>query len=114
MEENIQLQVKPCSKITANVLFQCPLDVHIDFAIDIMKACCVLHNSVHTRDDITYEDTLTLFSITRDVNKKYKTILWRFLYTVFCWGRRRSIAKQIHYVNSLRLESHVAYIYMYK
>lgn len=33
-----------------------PLDVKIDFANDIVKAICVLHNFVRTRDGIKSED----------------------------------------------------------
>ena len=35
-----------------------PLDVNIDFAGDIVKAICVLHNYVRARDGYSYEDTL--------------------------------------------------------
>lgn len=34
-----------------------PLDVNIDFAEYIVKAICVLHNYVITRDGFSYEDT---------------------------------------------------------
>lgn len=34
-----------------------PLDVNIDFAENIVKAICVLHNYVRTRDGYSYEDT---------------------------------------------------------
>lgn len=39
-------------------IFHRPINVNIDFAEDIIKACCVLHNFVRTRDGIQYEDTL--------------------------------------------------------
>lgn len=35
-----------------------PLDVKIDFAENIVKAICVLHNYVRVRDGFNYEDTL--------------------------------------------------------
>lgn len=39
-------------------IFHTPLNVNIDFAENIIKACCVLHNFVRTRDGIKYKDTL--------------------------------------------------------
>lgn len=35
-----------------------PLDVKIEFAENIVKAICVLHNYVRVRDGFKYEDTL--------------------------------------------------------
>lgn len=35
-----------------------PLDVNIEFAQDIVKAICVLHNYVRIRDGNSYEETL--------------------------------------------------------
>lgn len=35
-----------------------PLNVNIDFAENIVKACCILHNYVRARDGCRYEDTL--------------------------------------------------------
>lgn len=35
-----------------------PLNVNIDFTEDIIKACCILHNYVRSRDGYRYEDTL--------------------------------------------------------
>lgn len=34
------------------------IDVKLDFAENIVKSICVLHNFVRIRDGITYEDTL--------------------------------------------------------
>jgi hypothetical protein len=42
-------------------IFHRPLDEHIGFPIDIVKACCVLHNFICTRDGIRYEDSLHYF-----------------------------------------------------
>ncbi|CAH2002712.1 unnamed protein product [Acanthoscelides obtectus] len=39
-------------------IFHKPLNVHIEFAENIIKACCVLHNYVRLRDGYRYEDTL--------------------------------------------------------
>ncbi|KAB0804494.1 hypothetical protein PPYR_01464, partial [Photinus pyralis] len=39
-------------------IFHRPIDVNIDFAENIIKACCVLHNYVRIRDGYKYEDTL--------------------------------------------------------
>ncbi|KAJ8880678.1 hypothetical protein PR048_017148 [Dryococelus australis] len=35
-----------------------PLDVNIAFRNDIIKDCCILHNYVHQKDNIHFEDTL--------------------------------------------------------
>lgn len=37
-----------------------PIDVKVDFAVDIVKCCCVLHNFVRDRDGFIYDDTLTI------------------------------------------------------
>lgn len=39
-------------------LFQRSLDVQVDFAIDIIKSACVLHNFVRKRDGYKFEDLL--------------------------------------------------------
>ncbi|XP_066982786.1 uncharacterized protein [Macrobrachium rosenbergii] len=46
--------------ILANMwrIFHRPLNVNIDFAEDIIKACCILHNYIRTRDGHRYEDIL--------------------------------------------------------
>ncbi|KAG8228652.1 hypothetical protein J437_LFUL008303 [Ladona fulva] len=36
-----------------------PLNVDIEFAIDIVKACCLLHNFVTKRDGYQFEDAIT-------------------------------------------------------
>lgn len=35
-----------------------PLDVNIEFCVSIVKACCILHNYVRTKDGIMFSDTL--------------------------------------------------------
>lgn len=40
-------------------VFHRPLNVSVDFAVDIVKACCILHNFVRQRDGYNYDDTLT-------------------------------------------------------
>lgn len=37
-----------------------PIDVNLDFAVDIVKCCCVLHNFVRKRDGYIFEDTFTI------------------------------------------------------
>ncbi|XP_039748215.1 protein ALP1-like [Pararge aegeria] len=39
-------------------IFHRPINVNIDFAEDIIKASCVLHNYVRTRDGLKFKDTL--------------------------------------------------------
>jgi hypothetical protein len=41
-------------------IFHRPLDVSVDFAIDIVKACCILHNFVRARDGYKFTDTLSV------------------------------------------------------
>lgn len=36
------------------------IDVDVEFAIDIVKSCCVLHNFVRKRDGYSFDDTLLL------------------------------------------------------
>jgi hypothetical protein len=40
-------------------IFQLPLNVRPDFAVDIVKAC-VLHNFVRERDGCKFEEALTM------------------------------------------------------
>jgi len=40
-------------------IFHRPINVNIDFAEDIIKACCILHNFVRERDGYNFEHTLT-------------------------------------------------------
>lgn len=39
-------------------IFHRPINVNINFAVKIIKAACILHNYVRTRDGITFKDTL--------------------------------------------------------
>jgi hypothetical protein len=41
-------------------IFQLPLNVSPDFAVDIFKACVVLHSFVRERDGCKFEDALTV------------------------------------------------------
>lgn len=41
-------------------IFHRPLNVSQNFAVDIVKACCVLHNYVRDRDGYNPQDTLTI------------------------------------------------------
>lgn len=41
-------------------VFHRAMNVNVDFAVDITKACCVLHNFVRVRDGHRIEDTLTV------------------------------------------------------
>ena len=41
-------------------IFQRPLNVSPDFAVDIVKACDVLHNFVRERDSYKFEDALKM------------------------------------------------------
>lgn len=43
-------------------IFHRPINVDIDFAIDIVKACCILHNYVRSRDGVRFQETLYGFS----------------------------------------------------
>lgn len=41
-------------------IFHRPIDVKVDFAVDIVKCCCVLHNFVRDRDGFSIDDTLII------------------------------------------------------
>ena len=41
-------------------IFQRPLNVIPDFAVEIVKACVVLHNFVRERDNYNFEDAMTM------------------------------------------------------
>lgn len=41
-------------------IFHRPLNVSVDFTIDIVKACCILHYFVRMKDGYKFEDTLTV------------------------------------------------------
>lgn len=63
MEKNIQLSFNIGMSLCGimcnewRILYR-PLNVKIDFAENIVKAICVLHNYVRVRDGFNYEDTL--------------------------------------------------------
>nr|CAH7753454.1 unnamed protein product [Callosobruchus chinensis] len=40
-----------------------PMDVDINFAVDIIKCLCILHNFVRKRDGYRFEDTLTVVGL---------------------------------------------------
>uniref|UniRef100_A0A8C5Q003 DDE Tnp4 domain-containing protein n=1 Tax=Leptobrachium leishanense TaxID=445787 RepID=A0A8C5Q003_9ANUR len=44
-------------------IFHRPLDVNVDFCVDIVKCCCVLHNYVRGRDGFNFEDSLTVMGL---------------------------------------------------
>ncbi|XP_015378544.1 PREDICTED: uncharacterized protein LOC107172762, partial [Diuraphis noxia] len=41
-------------------IFHRPIDVKVDFAVNIVKCCCVLHNFVRDRDGFSIDDTLII------------------------------------------------------
>lgn len=41
-------------------IFHRAIDVNVNFAVDIVKCCCVLHNFVHDRDGFNFDDSLTI------------------------------------------------------
>uniref|UniRef100_A0A8C5MH56 DDE Tnp4 domain-containing protein n=1 Tax=Leptobrachium leishanense TaxID=445787 RepID=A0A8C5MH56_9ANUR len=45
-----------------------PLDVQVDFCVNIVKCCCILHNYVRARDGFNFDDTLTVVGLEDDVN----------------------------------------------
>lgn len=65
-----------------------PLDVSVDFAVDIVKCCCCLHNFVRDRDGFRIDDTLTIsgfeemhtinnFAVNR-INNRFRDILSKY------------------------------------
>lgn len=50
-------------------IFHRPLNVEPDFAVDIVKACIVLHNFVRDRDGYLPEDTTTISGL-EDVSRE--------------------------------------------
>lgn len=48
-------------------IFHRPFNVSTDFAVDIVKACCILHNYVRDRDGYKPEDTMTIGEGIEDV-----------------------------------------------
>lgn len=52
-------------------IFHRPMNVEVDFVIQIIKACCVLHNYVRDRDGVQFQDTLYMFpSYDEEVNAR--------------------------------------------
>uniref|UniRef100_A0A8C5PX67 DDE Tnp4 domain-containing protein n=1 Tax=Leptobrachium leishanense TaxID=445787 RepID=A0A8C5PX67_9ANUR len=49
-------------------IFHRPLDVHIDFSVDIVKCCCVLHNFVRARDGVNFDDSLSVCGLEEFIN----------------------------------------------
>uniref|UniRef100_A0A8C5MRY0 DDE Tnp4 domain-containing protein n=4 Tax=Leptobrachium leishanense TaxID=445787 RepID=A0A8C5MRY0_9ANUR len=49
-------------------IFHRPLDVNVDFCVDIVKCCCILHNYVRARDGVNFEDTLTVTGLDEYAN----------------------------------------------
>lgn len=41
-------------------IFYLPIDVNAEFAIDIIKCCCLLHNFVYDHEGLKFEDMLTI------------------------------------------------------
>jgi hypothetical protein len=41
-------------------IFQLPINVGPEFAVDIVKACVFLHNFIRERETLKYEDALTV------------------------------------------------------
>lgn len=54
-------------------IFHRPIDVSVDYAKDIVKACCILHNFVQ-RDGFDYEDTLTIFGLEDELGDVYRNM----------------------------------------
>lgn len=44
-------------------IFHRALDVDVNFAVSIVKTCCLLHNFVHQRDSYKYVDTLSVVGL---------------------------------------------------
>uniref|UniRef100_A0A8C5R7Y7 DDE Tnp4 domain-containing protein n=1 Tax=Leptobrachium leishanense TaxID=445787 RepID=A0A8C5R7Y7_9ANUR len=40
-----------------------PLDVNVDFAVDIVKCCCVLHNFIRDHDGYNFRDSLSILGL---------------------------------------------------
>uniref|UniRef100_A0A8C5LW04 DDE Tnp4 domain-containing protein n=1 Tax=Leptobrachium leishanense TaxID=445787 RepID=A0A8C5LW04_9ANUR len=49
-------------------IFHRPLDVQIDFCVDIVKCCCVLHNFVRGRDGFNLDDSLSDIGMEEFIN----------------------------------------------
>jgi len=53
-------------------IFHRPINVEPDFAVDIVKACVVLHNFVRERDGILFEDSTTITGL-EDLQPEYSS-----------------------------------------
>uniref|UniRef100_A0A8C5MPK2 DDE Tnp4 domain-containing protein n=1 Tax=Leptobrachium leishanense TaxID=445787 RepID=A0A8C5MPK2_9ANUR len=49
-------------------IFHRPLDLHVDFCVDIVKCCCVLHNFVRARDGFNFDDSLSVCGLEEFIN----------------------------------------------
>jgi hypothetical protein len=60
-------------------IFQRPLNVSPDFAVDIVKVCVVLHNFFRERDGYRFEDALTVTGLENVHSNAHKVIAGFFL-----------------------------------
>lgn len=44
-------------------IYHRPIDVNVEFAINIVKCCCVLHHFVRDRDGFKFEDSLIIIGM---------------------------------------------------
>uniref|UniRef100_A0A8C5LZJ8 DDE Tnp4 domain-containing protein n=1 Tax=Leptobrachium leishanense TaxID=445787 RepID=A0A8C5LZJ8_9ANUR len=44
-------------------IFHRPFDVHVDFCVDMVKCCCIVHNYVRARDGFNFDDTLIIMGL---------------------------------------------------
>uniref|UniRef100_A0A8C5PGV0 DDE Tnp4 domain-containing protein n=1 Tax=Leptobrachium leishanense TaxID=445787 RepID=A0A8C5PGV0_9ANUR len=49
-------------------IFHRPLDVNIEFCVDIVKCCCMLHNFVRGRDGYNFDESFSVFVLEEFVN----------------------------------------------
>jgi hypothetical protein len=56
-------------------IFQRPLNVSPDFAVDIVKVCVVLHNFVRERDGYKFQDALTVLKMLFHLLRKLRLSL---------------------------------------
>ncbi|KAG8251200.1 hypothetical protein J6590_108180 [Homalodisca vitripennis] len=82
-------------------IFHRALNVNIELAIDIIKACCVLHNYVRSRDGFQFADTLYRFpsddnirggTHTRQYNSNARNILAEY------FANEGAVSWQNHYL----------------
>lgn len=62
-------------------IFNRPLNVSVEFSVDIVKACCVLHNFIRKRDGYNFSHTLTIAGLEH----------WRNGESLISIGRRSQI-----------------------